>query len=167
MRQTILIHAVVLALFATPVLAAKPEIEREPAAPQANGSAHTVRVIPEACAVLQGSFTGEATMPYRFAPVRSSASCQPRARLVDPARAKPSAKTGWILNDVIRVPSKDCPGLQAVVEVWRKPVAATPPKEDAQGRARIYLQDAKAAATKSTDVTLYTAKVLAEGAPCR
>lgn len=157
----------VLVVFATGAHAAKPEIQRPAATPQANGAVHTVRGIPEACASLQGRFTGQASQPYAFAPVRTSTTCQPRARLVDPTKAKPSEASGWTLNDVVRVPSKECPGLQAVVEVWRKAGAAAPPQLDAQGRARLYLQDAKAAAGKAAgQVTQYTAKVGVEGTPC-
>lgn len=156
-----------LGALAVPSLqAATPEIARPAGAPQGNGVAHTVRSIPEACARLQGRFNGDVATPYDFTPVRTSAGCQPRARLVEPAKAKPSAKTGWKLNDVIRIPAKDCPGLQAVVEVWRKPVASAPPALDAQGRARLYLQDAKAGAGKAADVTQFTAKVALEGTPC-
>lgn len=149
-----------------PAHAATPEIRRAAGSPQANGVAHTLRSIPEACASLQGRFTGDASSPYAFAPVRTSASCQPRARLVDPAKAKPSEATGWKLNDVIRVPSTQCPGLVAVVEVWRKPVAATPPALDAQGRARLYLDEAKAKAAQAAPVTQFAAKVAMEGRPC-
>lgn len=158
----------VLALVAAsvPASASTPEIKRDVGTPQANGVVHTVRAIPEACAWLQGRFTGQRAQPYAFAPVRSSATCQPRARLVDPVKSKPSEGAGWKLNDVIRVPAKDCPGLVATVEVWRKPVASTPPRLDAQGRARLYLQDAKAGAGKSVAVTQYTAKVAVEGTPC-
>jgi hypothetical protein len=146
--------------------AATPEIQRPAGTAQGNGVVHTVRAIPEACAWLQGRFTGQRAQPYAFAPVRSSATCQPRARLVDPSKAKASQASGWILNDVIRVPAKDCAGLVAVVEVWRKPVASAPPKLDAQGRARLYLQDAKASAGRTAAVTQYTAKVAVEGTPC-
>lgn len=146
--------------------AATPEIARPAGTPQANGVVHTVRAIPEACARLQGRFTGDATKPYDFAPVRTSAGCQARARLVDPARAKPSDKAGWKLNDVIRIPAKDCPGLQAVVEVWRRPVASAPPTLDAQGRARLYLDESRAKAAKAGDVTQFTAKVALEGKAC-
>lgn len=163
MRTPVLL---VLAVAISAAHAATPEIQRPPAAPQADGAVHTVRGIPEACASLQGRFTGQASQPYAFAPVRSGANCQPRARLVDPAKAKPSEASGWKLNDVVRVPSKACPGMRAVVEIWRKPVAATPPKLDAQGRARLYLQDAKASAGKAAPVTQYTATVAVEGKPC-
>lgn len=156
-----------LGALAVPTLqAASPEIARPAGTPQANGAVHTVRAIPEACARLQGRFTGDAAKPYDFAPVRTSPACQPRARLVDPAKAKPSEKAGWKLNDVIRIPARDCPGLQAVVEVWRKPVASAPPALDAQGRARLYLQDAKAGAGKAAEVTQFAAKVALEGQPC-
>lgn len=155
-----------LALAVAPAHAAKPEIDRPVGTPQADGVVHTLRGLPEACAYLQGRFTGQRAQPYALAPVRSSPACQPRARLVDPAKAKPSQASGWKLNDVIRVPSKDCAGLQVVVEVWRKPVASAPPTLDAQGRARLYLQDAKASAGKSAAVTQYTAKTAVEGTPC-
>lgn len=158
--------ALVLMLATGAAHAATPEIQRPTAAPQAVGAVHSLRGIPEACAMLQGRFTGQAAQPYVLAPVRSSASCQPRARLVDFAKAKPAAASGWTLNDVIRIPSKECSGLQAVVEVWRKPVAAVPPKLDAQGRARLYLDDAKANAGKPVEVTQYAAKAGIEGKPC-
>jgi hypothetical protein len=149
--------------------AAAPEIRRPAGVPQGDGVAHTLRSIPEACASLQGRFIGEAASPYAFAAVRSSASCQPRARFVDAAKARPSEAAGWRLNDVIRVPSKDCAGLVAVVEVWRKPGVALPPKLDAQGRARLYLDEAKAKAKAGVPaaVTQYTAKVAVEGRACR
>src|SRR3546814_14098461 len=57
-----------------------------------SGVVHTLRAIPEACARLQGEFTGDAAQPYRFAAVRTSATCQPRARLVDAAKARPSVQ---------------------------------------------------------------------------
>lgn len=165
MRSVVLLSSlVVLASLTAPARAAKPEIERPAGTPQADGVVHTLRAIPEACARLQGRFTGDPKSPYHFAPVRSSASCQPRARFVDPQRAKPSEAGGWKLNDVIRVPSTACPGLQAVVEVWRKPVDARPPALDAQGRARLYLQDAKARApAAAASVGQFTATVAVEG----
>lgn len=165
MHRPILIAAM-LAL-AAPALAAEPEITRPVGTAQADGALHTVRAIPEACTWLQGRFTGTAGAPYDFAPVRSSATCQPRARWVDAAKPSPSAGSGWILNDRIRVPSKACAGLQAVVEVWRKPGASAAPALDAQGRARLYLQDAKADAAKVAGVTQYAATTRLEGTPCR
>lgn len=147
-------------------LASSPEIERPLGTPQANGVTHLVRGIPEACAWLQGTFTGDASNPYRFAPARSSASCQARARIVDFDKAQPSEAKGWKLNDRIRVPSQACPSMTAVVEVWRKVVAVSAPKLDAQGRARIYLQDAKASAGKKVPMTVYSAKATVEGKPC-
>ena len=163
MRHAVFLAA--LAITAPPAGATTPEIQRPAGAPQANGVTHLVRGIPEACAWLQGTFTGEAALPYRFAPVRSSPTCQARARLLDPAKAQPSEAKGWKLNDVVRVPSKDCPGLQAVVEIWRRPSAASAPALDAQGRARIYLQDARNAGPKGTPAA-YTAKVAIQGKPC-
>lgn len=153
---------------ATPV----PEIRRPPAAPQAIGQIHTLRRIPEACVRLEGVFTGDPAQPYRFAVVRSSPACQPRARFLggggETGPGRPAAVAGWRLNDVIRVPSAACPGLQVVVRVWRKPGTAAPPALDAQGRARIYLQEALARAQRegAVGVALYAAEQDWEGQPC-
>jgi hypothetical protein len=127
-----------------------------------------VRGIPEACARLEGVFTGDAATPYRLDAVRTSPNCQARARFVDATKAKPGASDGWILNDVIRVPSAACPAQQAVVRVWRHPADAAPPKLDAQGRARIYLQESvdKAKAKSLTPVPMYAATMVLEGTPC-
>ncbi|GAB6196926.1 hypothetical protein [Lysobacter xanthus] len=162
MRLTVLL----LAAFSTAAGAATPEIQRPVGSPQADGVTHLVRGIPEACAWLQGTFTGDAAAPYKFAPVRSSPTCQARARLLDPAKANPSVASGWTLNDVVRIPSKSCSGLQAVVSVWRKAATGAPPKLDAQGRARLYLQDAKAAAGGAVHTPAYSATVALEGKPC-
>lgn len=147
----------------------KPEIARDPAPPQKVGVLHGLRTIPEACARLQGEFTGDAAAPYRFAVVRTSAACQPRARIMDAAKAKASAATGWILNDRIRVPSAACATRQAVVTVWRRPAEAQPPALDAQGRARIYLKESmrKAKAGKLAAIPAYAVSMSLEGTPCR
>ena len=78
--------------------------------------------------------------PYAFAVVRTSPTCQPRARFVDAAKARPSEKAGWKFNDLIRVPSAACGTQLAVVTVWRKPADVAPPTLDAQGQSRIYLR---------------------------
>lgn len=146
--------------------AAKPEITREPGQPQKPGVVHTVRAIPEACARLEGMFSGDAAQPYRFAAVKSSPNCQPRARFVDFAKAQPSDAKGWKFNDEIRVPNASCPSQVAVVRVWRKPGAVAPPKLDAQGRSRIYLQEAseKAKQGVAPQVPMYAAEMKLEGA---
>jgi hypothetical protein len=173
MRQTVALplFAVCLAL-ALPAQAADPapEIQRPAGAPQAVGAVHSLRQIPEACARLEGAFTGDATQPYRYAPVRTSPQCQPRARFIDFDKAKPSVATGWKLNDVIRVPNAACPSQQAVVRVWRKPGSATPPPLDGQGQSRIYLQEAKqqaGAAAQAPSLTVYAAKLEVEGKACK
>jgi hypothetical protein len=145
-----------------------PEIKRDAATPQAVGALHTLRGIPEACARLEGQFTGDPAQPYRFDVVRTSPNCQARARFVDAAKAKPSTASGWILNDVIRVPSAACPRQQAVVRVWRHPADATPPKLDAQGRSRIYLQESvdKAKANALPPIPMYAAAMAVEGGAC-
>lgn len=145
-----------------------PEIRRPVAAAQAIGVAHTVRTIPEACARLEGRFTGDAAQPYRLAAVRTSRACQPRARFADAATVQPSVRAGWILNDVIRIPQGDCPARQAVVHVWRKPAENAAPELDAQGRARLYLQESKQAAEagRVAAVPVFTAAMTVEGGPC-
>ena len=144
-----------------------PEIQRPVGTAQAVGAAHTLRTIPEACARLEGMFTAEAAQPYKYAVVRTSPQCQPRARFVDFAKAKPSLAGGWKFNDVIRVPNAACPSQQAVVRVWRLPADNTP-KLDAQGSARVYLQESKetAAAGKLPPVTMYAAEMKVEGKGC-
>ena len=167
MRSCVLL----LCAAAIPAFAAEPvpEIQRPAAAPQAVGVVHTLRGIPEACARLEGQFTGDAADPYRFTVVRTSPSCQARARFVDARKAKPDAASGWVFNDLIRVPSAACPGQQALVRVWRHPASATPPKLDAQGRARIYLQDSvdKAKAGALPPIPMYAASMQVEGSACR
>ena len=173
MRQTFALSLLAACLsLATSAHAAEPapEIQRAAAAPQAVGVVHTLRQIPEACARLEGAFTGDAAQPYRYSPVRTSPQCQPRARLIDVDKAKPSTASGWKLNDIIRVPNAACPSQQAVVRVWRKPGSAAPPPLDAQGQARIYLQDAKqqaASAAQAPSLTLFAAKLDIEGKACR
>ncbi len=173
MRQTVALPLLVACLLvALPLRAADPvpEIQRPVGTPQAVGAVHTLRQIPEACARLEGAFTGDAAQPYRYAPVRTSPQCQPRARFVDFDKAKPSVAAGWKLNDVIRVPDAACPSRQAVVRVWRKPGSATPPPLDGQGQSRIYLQDAKqqaGTAAQAPSLTLFAAKLDVEGEVCR
>lgn len=155
---------------AVPAFAAQPqpELQRPLGAAQAVGALHTLRQIPEACARLEGMFTGDAAQPYKFAVVRSSPTCQPRARFVDFAKAAPSEAGGWKLNDVIRVPSAACPAQQAVVAVWRKPVASKP-QLDGQGQSRIYLEDAKkqAAAGQIAQIPMFAAQMTVEGKACQ
>lgn len=146
----------------------QPEIQREPFPAQTPGQVHTIRIIPETCAYLRGGFVADAATPYRYGAASTGKRCQPRARLVDPVKAKPSAEAGWILNDLIRIPNAACPAQQAVIRVWRKPANNVPPPADAQGRPRIYLEDAKrqAAAGKIAPLTQYAAVLSMEG-DCR
>ena len=144
-----------------------PEINRPTGTAQTTGTPHTLRQIPEACARLEGSFTGDAAQPYRFTVVRTSAQCQPRARFLDYTQAQPSEAKGWKLNDVIRVPSAACPAQQAVVRVWRLPVELKN-ERDGQGQSRIYLEDAKKQAKAGTiaQVPQFTAQMTVEGKAC-
>jgi hypothetical protein len=118
----------------------KPEIERPIASAQPVDQEHTLRNIPEACTRLQGQFTGDAARPYAFEAVPRD-RCAQRAIYVDAAKLKsaPGVKSGWILNDRISVPRADAPNCIATVEVWRRDGSAAPPKLDAQGRSRLYL----------------------------
>jgi len=156
---------------ALPAVAADPvpEIHRDPATPQAPGVLHTLRQIPEACARIQGQFTGNAADPYKFELVKTSPNCAPRAKLVDAAKAKPSEAAGWKFNDLVRVPSTQCATQFAVVRVWRLPVdSAVPPKADAQGYSRLYLKDMTAAAKagKLNPIPVYAVSTAVEGTPC-
>lgn len=158
-----------LLLAALPAFAADPapEISRPAATPQPDGVVHTLRQIPEACARIEGAFTGQAAEPYRFAVVRTSPNCQPRARFVDFDKARPSEAAGWKFNDLIRVPSAACPSQQAVVRVWRKPVAVGQAL-DGQGQSRIYLEEAKqaAAAGRTAAIPMFAAQMQVEGKAC-
>lgn len=159
------------ALIAAPAYAADPtpEIKRDAAVPsQPVGAVRTLRQIPEACARLEGMFTGDAAQPYKFAVVRTSPNCQPRARFVDAAKAQPSEAAGWKFNDLLRVSNAACPQQQAVVRVWRKPATVAPPTLDAQGKSRLYLQDEKekAAANKLAAIPMFAASMTLEGKAC-
>ncbi|MFC6841075.1 hypothetical protein [Xanthomonas theicola] len=152
------------ALAADPV----PELQRQPGTAQAVGVVHTIRQIPEACVRFEGIYTGDAAQPYRLSAVRSSPTCQPRAKLVEFDQARPSEAAGWKFNDLIRVPSAGCPTQQAVVRVWRKP-ADGKPALDGQGQSRIYLEEAKrqAIAGKIAQVPMYAVQMQVEGKACR
>lgn len=169
MRATPLIAILTLAI-AHPLLAAEPapEIKREAGTPQAVNALHTLRQIPEACARMEGMFTGNAAEPYKFALVRTSPNCQPRARFVEFAKAQPSEAGGWKFNDLIQVPSAACPSQKAVVRVWRKPADATPPELDAQGRSRLYLKEMQAAAKQGgyQPIPMFAAEMKLEGQAC-
>lgn len=162
---------VLLAFAASQALAAdpKPEISRDAIKPQAVGAAHTLRTIPEACARIEGVFTGQAAEPYKFAVVRTSPNCQPRARFVDATKAKPSEQAGWKFNDLIRVANASCGTQLAVVRVWRKPASVAPPKLDGQGQSRIYLDESRklAEANKLAAVPMFAAEMSVEGLPCK
>jgi hypothetical protein len=164
-----------LAAIAVPAFAADipaetraPEISRAAIKPQPVGTAHTLRTIPEACARLEGRFTGDAAQPYEFAVVRTSPRCQPRARFVDAAKAKPSAQAGWKFNDLIRVPNASCGTQFALVRVWRKPAGSALPKLDGQGQSRIYLEESRqqAEANQLAAVPMFAAQMDVEGLPC-
>lgn len=171
MRATPLIAMFALACAAAPVVRAAdpaPEIQRKPGAAQGVNTPHTLRQIPEACARLEGVFTGNAADPYKFAVVRTSPSCQPRARFADYAKAKPSVASGWKFNDLIQVPSAACPSQTATVRVWRKPADVAPPKLDAQGRSRLYLKEMQAAAKQGgyQPLPMFAAEMKVEGKGC-
>ena len=167
-RRPLLLGALCVCLLPIPTLAAEPEIRREPYPAQSRGVEHTIRIIPEVCAYLHGRFTGDIASPYRYTASRSGKNCQPRAKLVDAAVARPSAQAGWILNDLIRIPDAVCPGQQAVIRIWRKPGNNKIPL-DPLGKPRIYLQDAKrqAEAGKLAPLPEFAAVLVMEGDACR
>ncbi len=169
MSRSILLFAGLLAAATASAADLKPEIQRAASTPQAIGVTHTLRTIPEACARLEGKFTGDKAKPYAFAAVPSNVRCRPRARLVDALSAKASVANGWLLNDVIRVPSVSCPSQQAVVRVWRQAIKVTPPKLDAQGRSRIYLKDGLDAARQGqlAAMPVFATAMALEGAACK
>lgn len=144
----------------------QPEIQRPPGSGSAQpvGQVHTLRNIPEACVRLEGQFTGDPTKPYRFEVVKRD-RCAQRAIYSDAANLKqaPSVKSGWILNDRISVPRADAPACIATIEVWRRPGDATPPKLDAQGRSRIYLDKPQ----QPVAAPLFTATLAIEPKSCR
>jgi hypothetical protein len=146
----------------------KPEIARKPSTPQADGVVHTLRTIPEACARIEGQFTGQAADPYKFALARTSPNCPPRARLVSADKVKPTTQDGWTFNDKIVVPSKSCATQEAVVRIWRKTATNAPPDLDAQGRSRIYLKDATDSlkAKGAPAVPMFAVAMAVEGTPC-
>ncbi len=148
---------------------AAPEIQRPTLEPQRDGAPFILRVIPEACARLEGTFTGDPARPFSMRAQPTRSGCQPRAQLVDAASARPSAKTGWILNDRIRVPSARCPTQMAVVEIWRDGKSNTVPSRDAQGRVRIYLHDALSAGSRGQTPALprFATRLTMQGAACR
>lgn len=158
------------AAFAVTAHAAEPlpEIKRAVGSPQSDGVLHTLRVIPEACARIQGKFTGDASRPYDFALVQTSARCQPRAKLVDAAKVSPQGKPGWVYADLVRVPSAACPAQQAVVRIWRHDAKAAPPALDAQGRSRLYLKESVDAASRdgAGDIPTYALEMGVAGKPC-
>ncbi len=169
MSRFVLLCAGLLAAASTTAADPKPEVQRPVGTAQAVGVAHTLRSIPEACARLEGQFTGDKAKPYKFAAVPTSQRCQPRARLVDAVGAKASVANGWVLNDVIRVPSASCKSQQAVVRVWRQASKAAPPKLDPQGRSRIYLKDGLEAARDGqlAAIPVFAAAMTLEGIACK
>lgn len=143
-----------------------PEIKRPVAKPQTVGTVHTLRAIPEACVRIEGRFTDTSAQGYASSVVRTHPNCQPRARWIDAATAKPSPAAGWILNDIVRVPKAACPTQQAVVRVWRRPGGVATPSLDGQGRARVYLEDAMKAAPSTAKLPAFSAVTVVEGKAC-
>ena len=99
--------------------------------------------------------------------MRTGARCQPRSALRQDAPAAGAA--GWVLNDLIRVPSAACPSRQAVIRIWRRPASAAVPRMDAQGKARVYLKEGldAAAAGQLGAIPQYAMAMAMEGKDCR
>ncbi len=143
----------------------QPEIQRAPGSSTAQpvGQLHTLRTIPEACVRLEGQFSGDAAAPYHFQAAKRD-PCVQRAVYVDVTSLKqrPTVASGWILNDAIAVPRAGAPGCVAVVEVWRRPGSIAPPKLDAQGRSRVYLDKPRQAVA----VPMFTATMAVAAKSC-
>ena len=122
---------------------------RPAAAAQADGVAHTLRQIPEACVRVQGQFTGDAQRPYLMEVVPTAARCPRRAHFAGLARQVPDAGQQWQRDERITVPSARCPGLQVELTLWRRDGAVAPPR-DGQGRQRIYLEQVQQATAEAT-----------------
>ena len=172
LRCVLLALAVVGAAPAAVAADPAPEIQRPAYSPQAPGVVHTVRVIPEACMLIEGHFTGQAGTPYALAARPSRARCMARARLVDAAsvRPAPSAARGWVFNDLIPIPNAGCPGQQAVVRIWREGRLTAVPTRDAQGRVRVYLKDAMEPASAQAHrdaMPRYVAELEVQGQACQ
>ncbi|MEP6634556.1 MAG: hypothetical protein ABJA62_10145, partial [Luteimonas sp.] len=88
--------------------------------------------------------------------------CAPRAKFVESKSLKkpPTVASGWILNDLLRVPSAACSDQQATISVWRRQVDPAAIKLDPQGRMRLYMKDdgmSTPAGGKAAPIGLYTA----------
>lgn len=163
--------ATIATFAAATAFAGTPEIKREMGTPQADNAVHTLRTIPEACARIEGKFTGATDKPYAIAAVKTNPACQARARLVDAGKVGAKEGPGWILNDVIKVPSKACPSQTAVVSVYRQNIKQEAYKLDAQGRARVYVdkdaQKAYTAADKKRVIPTFAVATGVEGKSCK
>ena len=108
---------------------------------QADGQLHTLRTIPEACVRLQGQFGGPDG--YALAAVPSAPGCQPRAQFRGVDSIDPDPAAGWLLDEIVRVPSARCPQQMLRLELWTLPVAPVQAPRDGQGQVRIYLEQAQ------------------------
>lgn len=160
MRSAIpMLLAAVLAASAAGAVEPVPEISRPPgsSSPQPVGQVHTLRNIPEACVRIEGLFTGDAAAPYKLEIIPRD-PCVQRAAWIDAGRlhAPPSVAGHWLLNDRISVPRADGAACTATIEIWRRPGQAVPPKLDAQGRSRLYLDKPQ----QRVEAALFTAVLL-------
>jgi len=144
MRHAISTLAVQSLLAAVPAVRAAdqepaPEISRAAASPQANGQAHTLRTIPEACLRLQGEFTGDPAAPL---PLPAGAH---QRRLPGPGAGGRRAQGRRARRRLdpqrrIRVPAPRAPASRP----WSRLAPgreAKAPALDAQGKSRIYLEE--------------------------
>ena len=126
---------------------------RPAASPQADGVAHTLRQIPEACIRLQGMFSGRADHPYALQAVPTQERCPRRAVFAGIADA-PQADEGWQLDEQIVVPSAACPALRMTLSLWRHPGQVRKAERDGQGQVRVYVEQARQAADGAEQATL-------------
>ena len=134
-----LIH--LTALLALPGLAGA-TVHAVTAPAQADGAAHTLRQIPEACIRVEGRYTGQVGEPYELTVVPLGGTCQPRARFAgQQSVAELSALPGWQVQQRIVVPSARCPDQRMTFTVWHRDGAGLP-APDGQGQTRVHLRDA-------------------------
>lgn len=116
-----------------------PQRTRTASTPQADGTVHTLRQIPEACVRLQGQFGGAAGYALEVVPL--GPGCPQRARFVAPGTLTPDPAAGWQYDEQIVVPAARDRRCTATLAVWKLPAGMA--GRDGQGQARVYLDQAR------------------------
>lgn len=137
--------AVVLSSFAITAFAqGRTAVTPVTGTPQPVGEVHLLRQVPEACLRVLGRFTDVPAAPYQMEAERLWDGCQPRWRVLREPAGGFSDKSGWHLEQVIRVPRRDCPQMVARFELWKRGSISASGPRDGQGQQRIYLEQARA-----------------------